>query len=223
MQALAASPEVIEDREEEKEVEMEESRRHEPESPRVYTIDEFERWWARSEELNSILRRLPHDVVAAAAMENRRAQLLERFEDLETPELDEEFVDEEMAGALQSWIRDSETLIHYIIYTRDVTRESTPDARTANDPVEAGVPAGSAKPPAPIRPALNVIRTLDDAPGVSDEWHWPWIDGWDDPDKRQQILNPKKKKGKKMSIKRAATMTALGAGAVYVFSRYLDE
>lgn len=224
MQALKASPEHEVSQEPEQEVIVEEPQ-PQNQGPRVYTVADFERWWARSEELNSILRRLPRDVIAAAGMENRREQLLERWEDLETPEIDESEVDEEMLGALMSWIRDSETLIHYIIYTRDITAEHGGEA-TAND---TGVPTATASAPAapsrpaPVVPSLQVINSMSEAIGVKEDWHWPWLEGWDDPEKRERILKPKKKKEKKLTFKRAATMGALGAGAVYVFARYLDE
>lgn len=222
MEALKASPEH-EVQEDQEEAQMDEAQ-SEPAAPRVHTIVDFERWWTRSEELNSILRRLPRDVVTAASMGNRREQLLERWEDLETPDVEENEVDEEVLGALLSWIRDSETLIHYIIYTRDVRGDHSQEG-TANDteaPAAASAQAVPQRQPL-ITPSLNVISTIDDAPGVSEDWHWPWIAGWDDPDRRKQILNPKKKKKAPLTLKRAATMGALGAGAVYVFSRYLDE
>lgn len=223
MQALKASPEHEASQEAQEEVIVEEPQ-PQNQGPRVYTVAEFERWWARSEELNSILRRLPRDVISAAGMGNRRAQLLERWEDLETPEVDDIEVEEEVLGALLSWIRDSETLIHYIIYTRDLTSEHGGEA-TANDTGKETTATASAPPsrPAPIVPATRIINSMSEAIGVQEDWHWPWIEGWDDPDKRKSIINPKKKKGKKLTMKRAATMGALGAGAVYVFSRYLDE
>lgn len=197
------------------------------EAPQVYTIDDFERWFVRSEELNSILRRLPLKVVSAAGMANRRDQLLETWEDLETPELDESEVDDDMMGDLLSWVKDSETLIHYIVYTRNTNgvpevggKES---AKASND----GVPEASSLPPQTVepssRPGPQVIASMSGAPGVTGQWHWPWIEGWDDLEKREGIINPKKAKPKKMSLKRAATMTALGAGAVYVMARYMDE
>lgn len=237
MQALKADPlyEQAEKAEQAKEAEVEETVEAEEatvtpeaEGPRAPTIDEFERWWTRSEELESILRRLPRDVVSAASMGNRREQLIERWEDLETPALDEE-VDEDMHGELMSWIRDSETLIHYIIYTRDVRGDdatagtesaSNDTAASTEEPVVAEAPPAAS---ASTQSSLRVIGSIDDAPGVSMDWKWPWIQGWDDPDRRKKILNPKSKKGKKMSLKRAATYSAIGAGAVFMISRYIDE
>lgn len=231
MQALKADPQYEAEEAEVKEaVEAEEATvTPEADEPRAPTIDEFERWWVRSEELESILRRLPRDVVSAASMGNRREQLLERWEDLETPTLDEE-VDEDMYGEMMSWIRDSETLIHYIIYTRDVRgddatagTESASNDTTASteEPVVAEAPPATAS--TSTQSSLRVIGSIDEAPGVSLNWKWPWIEGWDDPDQRNKILNPKSKKGKKMSLKRAATYSAIGAGAVFMISRYIDE
>lgn len=224
MEALKASPEY----EAQEEAQVEDAQPPPEAAPRVHTIADFEQWWTRSEELDSILRRLPRDVVSAADMGNRRSQLLERWEDLETPEVNDEEVDEEVLGALLSWIRDSETLIHYIIYTRDVRRDHDQDGATANDtdiPTSASASAPTVDSPlrAPIQPSLSVVNTISEVPGVNENWRWPWITGWDDPDARNQILHPKKKKKAKLTVKRAATMGALGAGAVYVFSRYLDE
>lgn len=236
MQALKADPQIEAEQAEQAEVQEavgseEATVTPEAEGPRAPTIDEFERWWTRSEELESILRRLPRDVVSAASMGNRREQLLERWEDLETPALDEE-VDEDMYGELMSWIRDSETLIHYIIYTRDVrgddatagaesaSNDTTTSTTSAEEPVVAEAPPAAS---VSTQSSLRVIGSIDDAPGVSMDWKWPWIQGWDDLDRRKKILNPKSKKGKKMSLKRAATYSAIGAGAVFMISRYIDE
>jgi len=170
-----------------------------------YTPEQFERWWVRSEELRSVLQRLPRQAVINAGMQHRREQLLERWEDLETPGLDDDVIDTDMVGALRLWIHDSETLIRYIIFTGD----------TAAD--EGAEPANEL----PTAPRLAVVDSLSDAPAVTEEWHWPWIKGWDDPVKRRRILNPKKKK--ETSLKRKLFYGALGAGAVYIGARYLDE
>lgn len=235
MQALKADPQYEDEKAEEAEVEEaveaeEVTVTLEPEEAVAPTIDEFERWWVRSEELESIMRRLPRDVVSAASMGNRREQLLERWEDLETPTLDEE-VDEDMHGELMSWIRDSETLIHYIIYTRNTRGDNatsgpesasndtaTATTASADEPIVAEAPKAAS-----AQSSLRVIDSIEEAPGVSVNWKWPWIQGWDDPEQRRRILNPKSKKGKKMSLKRAATYSAIGAGAVFMISRYIDE
>ena len=88
----------------------------------------------------------------------------------------------------------------------------------------AGTAAAEEKHPAnelPSAPRFAPVESLADAPAVTDAWHWPWLKGWDDPVKRNRILNPKAKK--ETSLRRKLMYGILGAGAVYVGARYLDE
>ena len=173
----------------------------------VCAPEEFERFWARSEELNSVLRRLPRQAVLNAGMQHRREQLLERWGDLEAPGLVDDEIGSDMVGALRSWIHDSETLIRYIIFTTD----------TGTAPEKNSTPANEL----PTAPRLAPVESLAQAPAVTEKWHWPWLEGWDDVKKRKRILNPKKKK--ESSLRRKLMYGALGAGAVYIGAKYLDE
>ena len=172
------------------------------------TPEDFERWWARSEELHSVLRRLPKRLVVDAGMQHRAQTLLERWDDLETPGLDDDVINPDMVGSLRSWIHDSEVLIRYII--------STEDTKIGPTTAASDVPANF-----PTAPRLAPIESMDEAPAVTDQWHWPWIEGWDDVKKRKRILNPKEKK--ETSLKRKLIFAALGAGAIYVGAKYIDE
>ena len=174
-----------------------------------YTPEEFERWWARSEELHSVLRRLPRQAVINSGMQRRREQLLERWEELDAPGLDDDEIGSDMVGALRSWIHDSETLVRYIIFTGDTG--TTAAAEGAPKPAN-GLPSA---------PRLAPVESLANAPAVTEKWHWPWLKGWDDPAKRKLILHPRKKK--ETSLKRKLLFGALGAGAIYVGAKYLDE
>lgn len=174
----------------------------------VCTPEDFERWWARSEELHSVLTRLPSRLVVNAGMQHRCQTLLERWDDLEAPGLDDDEIDPNLVGALRSWIHDTEVLIRYII--------STEDTGTGPTTAAAEVPANL-----PTAPRLATLETTEDAPAVTEQWHWPWIDGWDDPKKRKRILSPKEKK--EISLKRKLIFAALGAGAIYAGAKYMDE
>lgn len=182
--------------------------------PEGWTPESFERWWARSEELVSILRRLPGRIVAATGMGNRRLTLLDAHDELEQPGLTAE-IDDGAVGALRSWTKDAETLIHYIVTARDTGIGSSGSTTASNDPAPV---SGNYLPSAP---RLSPIDDLDDSPAVSQDWHWPWIEGWDDPKRRKGILHGKEKK--KMTKKRKMFLGALAVGAVYAGSKYLDE
>lgn len=168
--------------------------------------EDFERWWARSEELHSVLTRLPSRLVVNAGMQRRRQALLERWDDLEAPGLDDDEIDLNLVGTLRAWIHDTEVLIRYIISTED-TGTGLADA----------MPAANL----PIAPRLEAVETTEDAPAVTEQWHWPWIEGWDDVKKRHRILHPKEKK--ETSLKRKLIYAALGVGVVYAGARYMDE
>ncbi len=192
-----------------KEVEMEEG----SVVPEGWTPESFERWWARSEELASILRRLPGRIVAATGMANRRLTLLDAHDELEQPSLTAE-IDDGVVGALRSWIKDAETLVHYIVTARD-TGIGSGSTTASNEPAPV---SGNHLPSAP---RLSPIDELDDSPAFSEDWHWPWIEGWDDPKKRKVILHGKGKK--KMSKRRKMFLGAITVGAIYAGSKYLDE
>lgn len=175
---------------------------------KVCTPEDFERWWARSEELHSVLMRLPGHLVVKAGMQHRHQTLLERWEDLEAPGLDEDEIDTHLVGTLRSWIHDAEILIRYIISTEDTGTGPT----TAAAEMSANLPSA---------PRLAPVDTIDEAPAVTQTWHWPWIEGWDDKQKRKRILNPKEKG--ETSMKRKLIYAALGIGVVYAGAKYLDE
>ena len=181
-----------------------------------YTPEEFERWWARSEELQSVLRRLPRKAVINAGMQQRREQLLERWEDLEAPGLGDDEVGSDMVGALRSWIHDSETLVRYIVFTGDTGTVPTTAAPDGEMPG-----AGASANELPTAPRFAAVESLDSAPAVTEAWHWPWLKGWDDSAKRRRILNPSKKKA--TSLRRKLMYGLFGVGAVYAGSKYLDE
>lgn len=174
----------------------------------VCTPEDFERWWARSEELHSVLMRLPSRLVVNAGMQHRHQTLLERWDDLEAPGLDDSEIDPNLVGALRSWIHDTEVLIRYII--------STEDTGTGPTTAAAEMPANL-----PSAPRFATVEDTEDAPAVTEKWHWPWIAGWDDAQKRKRLLNPKEKK--EISFKRKLIFAALGASALYAGAKYLDE
>jgi len=169
-----------------------------------WTPEEFERWWARGEELVSILRRLPGKIVEATGMANRRMAILAAHDELETPGLTAE-IDDGAVGTLRKWIKEAETLIHYIVTARDTGIGSTAASN-------ASLPSG---------PRFSVVDDVNESPAVSQHWRWPWIEGWDDPKRRKSILAGKEKK--KMSKRRKVFLGALTIGAIYAGAKYLDE
>ncbi len=176
-----------------------------PQEPFACTPEEFERWWEKSQELFSVLRRLPRRLLSKTGMQSRQEQLLDRWEDLKAPTVLDDEIDVHMVGALRHWIHDSEILIRYIISSQE-------EASLADE-----MPAANLT----VAPRLAAVESMEKVPAVTPAWHWPWIEGWDNEKRRKRILGTREKKD--ISLKKKLMIAAFGVGAVYVGAKYLDE
>lgn len=79
--------------------------------------------------------------------------------------LDYDQIDRSDIDSLHSWIGKAEGLVQYIYSQRNNNPKKSKKTR---------------------------INSLEDLPGYDENWHWPWIEGWDDPKKRQRLLRGKK-------------------------------
>jgi hypothetical protein len=70
----------------------------------------------------------------------------------------------------------------------------------------------------PSAPTTQVPVLVKDV-NVEEDWHWPWIDGWDNPKKRKRILNPSNKDDNQ--VKRLLIGGAVIGGAYYIGKRFM--
>jgi hypothetical protein len=130
--------------------------------------EEYKGWWVRGKEIYDYLQKLPKRVSAELEMGSLHSSLLRQWKSkVQNPAVVGEEVPAETLGALLLWIRQSETLIYYVTY------------RDKGDAV-----------PGPTTPG---ILRVQEEPEMQ-QWHWPWIPGWDDPGQRARILNTNDKK-----------------------------
>ncbi len=164
-----------------------------------YTLEEYRKWWANSVELHEYLDGMPPEMAERVRMGKPRLDLIESWLDLQPPDsLDE--VDEDTAADLLGWIRKAETLIHFVVYR--------PEAATE---------------PEVQKPKFKKLALVDDISEISGEnpqWHWPWIEGWDNPAKREKILNPPKEGS---TVKKVLMIGAAAGVAIYVGKRMLSD
>jgi hypothetical protein len=128
-------------------------------------------------------------------MGKQRKRLLKQYKSISHPDALED-IQEGEAGALQSWIRSAETLIHFVVQNRSAgdaaEKKTSTKLELVDDPAESG---------------------------VEGDWHWPWIEGWDDPKNRERILNPPKEK---TALKKVLIIGGVAAAALYVGKRIAD-
>lgn len=162
---------------------------------------EFGDRWARGEELRSVLSRLPGELVLKSGLSAQRKSLLERWESLESPELDGSIPDGAIA-ALGKWNHNSEVLISYIV---KIGREAREPHRAPDGRVYSAPPTDPADLP-------EVMDSMDESVFVDDEWCWPW------PEK--QAIVQQKPKWDREKIVKIGVVAALGVIAVVT---YMDE
>jgi hypothetical protein len=158
--------------------------------------EEYRVWLDRAGDLHEYLLRMPASVLEPAGMDGRHQQLLDRWEGLAPFDDD---VGEDELTQLRAWIHDSETLINYIVYERQ--------------------PPGSTKKAVKKRARPQPIEALEEADGVQEDWHWPWIEGWDNPAKRDRILNPPKDK---KTLKKVLIVGGIATAAVIIGRRVFE-
>ena len=170
-------------------------------SPEDHALAEFGSLWGRGEELRAVVTRLPGELVLKSGLAARRKNVLERWDNLESPELDGSIPDGAPA-ALAKWNHDAEVLISYIVKI----------GREARDPYRA--PDGRVYSAAPTSPddLPMVMDSMDESDFVDDDWCWPWPD-------RPVATQPKPKWDKSKLVK-FGVVAGLGVMAIVT---YLDE
>ena len=165
-------------------------------------LAEFNTSWERANELRSVVTRLPNQLVLKSGLSARRNNLLGRWSDIGVPELDGTLPELALEG-LRQWIHDAEVLISYIVKTgREVQehKHPSPDGRVYSGP--------------PVEPGdlPQVIDSIDEADGVSDEWGWPWT-----------VTAIAKKKKDKIDASKVIKFAAAGAFGVIAIMAYFEE
>lgn len=79
-------------------------------------LEEYQGWWSRAGEIHEYLLRMPPRILEPMGMDGQHQSLLSRWDALESS--DSTDLDEDDLAKLRAWIRDSETLINYIVYER---------------------------------------------------------------------------------------------------------
>lgn len=166
-----------------------------------YTLEDYREWWAASVELHEYLTGMPPQMAERVRMGKQRTDLLESWLDLQPPDsLDE--VNEDTAADLQAWIHKAQTLIHFVVYRPEDTAEPEPEVQK------------------PKFKKLELVDDVSEIPGEDPQWHWPWIEGWDNPAQREKILNPPKEAS---TAKKVLMIGAAAGVAIYVGKRMLSD
>jgi hypothetical protein len=161
----------------------------------VCTREVYEERWARGAEIFEYLGKVPEKHSQDLGMGGMHKSLLRRWKDEVTPPAAVgDVIDSETLGNLLIWTRDAETLIYYVTYQDQ----------------------GSAV-PGPTTPGLLSVVAEPEA-GTKG---WPWIEGWNDPQKRALILNPRDEK--KWTVKKVLLYGGVAAGAIYAGKKMLAD
>lgn len=139
-------------------------------------IAEFNESWDRANELRSVVNRLPSELVLSSGISARRNNLIERWSDIETPNLDGTIPEGATAG-LKKWCHDAEVIVSYIVQLQQSSRIA--DKGHSDGRVYAG-------PHVPAEALPQVIEDFDEADGIHDSWCWPW-------EKKALAISKKKK------------------------------
>lgn len=151
---------------------------------------DYERWWGRATELRSYIEKVPKRVTDKVSISETKNKLMFAFDQLVSPNSVSEPVPEGDVKRINSWIKNAEGFVGFLLQ--------------------------SYEPASPTTEAPVLVKELDDA----EDWHWPWIDGWDDPKKRKKILNPSGKEDSQ--VKRVLIGGALLGGALYLGKRFME-
>lgn len=160
-------------------------------------LEEYQGWWSRAGEIHEYLLRMPPRILEPMGMDGQHQSLLSRWDALESS--DSTDLDEDDLAKLRAWIRDSETLINYIVYERKPPGSTTPSTKKRSRPTH--------------------IQSIEEAVGVQDDWHWPWIEGWDNPAKRERILHPPKEKN---MLRKVLIVGGIATAAVIIGRKVMD-
>jgi len=159
-------------------------------------FEEFERRWARSEELRDVLDRLPGRLVLKSGMAGQRKKLLRRWELIQLPGLDDDSPGSVVLETLRIWIKDAEALIRYIFQIEE-GRKSGPTVAEANA----------------VELRFELVGSIDDADAVTKRWYWPWED--------KPIEKVAKKN--KVDVAKVAKYGAIGVGVLYAITKWVEE
>lgn len=127
-------------------------------------IAEFNESWERANDLRSVVNRLPGELVLKSGISARRNNLIERWSEIDTPNLDGTLPEGATAG-LKKWCHDAEVIVSYVVQLRQESRVA--DKKHSDGRVYAG-------PHVPAQELPQVIDNFDETDGISDSWCWPW-------------------------------------------------
>ncbi len=178
------------------------------------TYDQYYQWWVQGTSLYRALASLPIEVVRDSGMQARHEMLIRRWADpantkngIRPPETLGQVVDPADLGNLLSWIKQAKTLIYYVAYDGEQAEGQGSHQRQYT---QAG--------PATDNPP-KVAKTVQQVPGYTQQWHWPWIEGWDDPAKRRKLMRANNPGN---GFKKMALFVGIGA-AVWAGTKFLKS
>lgn len=182
-----------------------------------YTNEDYAQWWVQGASLYQELASIPVSEVDAVGMRARYDQLVGRWAQaanvkggIVPPEALGPFVDEQVIGNLRMWIKQAKTLIYYIAYDE---RGGSSNDRQYSAPGTTTEPPGNAD-------GIDIAENISEIPGYTQGWHWPWIEGWDDPQQRRALLNPKSDGGK---IKKMVIAIGVSGVAIWAAQKFLSR
>lgn len=168
---------------------------------KTYSLEEYEGWWSRAEELNRYIQKIPVSLAESVKMDSKQTRILEDYMELDPPYVFEElgYTEDDDVGALLSWIKEAETFIYYMMNVRQ--REGSANKSSSR---------------------VEPIESVHEAYGVSDQWRWPWISKWhEDPDGQRSSMEERSEERQKIS--KVLIGGAVAIGGVYMFMKYLEE
>jgi len=183
------------------------------ESEPVATADDYRQWWERGNELYRYMRRMPRSEISQAGMGEMRKRLLDRWTrpdvegGVQPADTVKGEVDEYTYGNLLTWVQNAETIIHICASLKEESSSEQRFGSTQEDPN-----------------TLGLVPNVGRMPAYQENWHWPWIEGWDNPKTRNDLehqLDPPKKKGKLW--KKIALIGAVGAGAFIAKRKFFGK
>ncbi len=155
-----------------------------------YTRADYEGWWERASELYAYIQKVPDSLTNKVNMTERKNKLVFAFDQLSSPEGASGPITEGEVRRLQKWIDHAEGFVGFLLQS-----------------YEPSVPATQA-------PVL--VSEID----IEEDWHWPWIDGWDNPKKRKKILNPPGKEDNQ--VKKLLIGGAVLGGAYFIGKKFME-
>jgi len=158
--------------------------------------EEFEAQWNRSVTLRNALSKLPAELVLKSGLSGRRNALNERWDYLETPDLEGNLPSPEAVHKLLEWVHHAEVLISCIISIGKSESKPKHDGRTFSAPGinEEDYP--------------EVIDSLEEADAVSDKWSYPW-------EPKAISKRSEKRKWSRGDIMKYGTVAAVGGLAAF--------